>query len=193
MTHEPVDPEVTDALLVQEMNQLSMREREQVFFDVHGVSDVIEESPDFVNPKLSELKTVVLSKMANVKNPFVKMAFREAQTQGLDPLSDSHFLLKFLRADRFQVQQAANRILQFFEEKQKLFPEKNKLTKEITLEDMTTEDIDCLESGICTILPLPDSAGRIVLCWTINLRRLGTSLTSRVGWVCVFFFVLQNF
>ena len=165
------------------MNRLSIREREQVFYDVHGVSDVIEETPQLITTKLSQL-TIQLSKLTRENrggNAAAVAAFREAQAQGPDPLSNVPFLLKFLRADRFEVERAANRVLHYFEEKIKLFPT-SKLTKEvITLEeDMNADDMACLESGLCTILPLRDTAGRMILCWSINLRQSGTSLDSRV-------------
>lgn len=41
-----------DNLLAKELNQLSLGEREQIYEEIHGVNQVVEESPAFVNEKL---------------------------------------------------------------------------------------------------------------------------------------------
>jgi len=46
----------TDADLAGDMNSLSFAERQAVEEDIHGVSDVIKETPDFVTEKIEEMK-----------------------------------------------------------------------------------------------------------------------------------------
>ena len=50
-----IDDKELDALLASEMNKMSMKEREEVYCDVHGVSDVVEETKEFVAEKLKQL------------------------------------------------------------------------------------------------------------------------------------------
>ena len=63
---EPVrlpQPKDADALLAKELNELSLREREQVYYDIHGVSDVVEETEELISTKLAQLDKE-LSKIA---------------------------------------------------------------------------------------------------------------------------------
>ncbi len=49
--------EDADQLMAQELNKLSIQEREQVYNDLHGVSDQAhEESPEFAKERLAELQ-----------------------------------------------------------------------------------------------------------------------------------------
>ena len=75
----------------------------------------------------------------------------------------------FLRADAFDVKHAAARIASFFQAKLELFgPEK--LSKEIGINDLNQDDIECLESGYCQVLPGRDRAGRVILVLLPQIR-----------------------
>eukprot|EP00526_Cylindrotheca_closterium_P026840 CAMPEP_0113629714 /NCGR_PEP_ID=MMETSP0017_2-20120614/15428_1 /TAXON_ID=2856 /ORGANISM="Cylindrotheca closterium" /LENGTH=51 /DNA_ID=CAMNT_0000540129 /DNA_START=15 /DNA_END=167 /DNA_ORIENTATION=+ /assembly_acc=CAM_ASM_000147 len=50
----------------------------------------------------------------------------------------------FLRGNRYDTKAAANQMLKFFETKQDLFGTE-KLTKDITIEDLDEDDIACLK------------------------------------------------
>ena len=47
--------------LAQEMNKLSVEEREKVYEDVHGVASIQEEAPPFIAKALQELQSSILS------------------------------------------------------------------------------------------------------------------------------------
>jgi hypothetical protein len=69
----------------------------------------------------------------------------------------------FLRADNFDIEKCAHRIVRHFEEKLELFgPEK--LASDIRLEDLNADDIEALEGGGMQFLPHPDQFGRLILC-----------------------------
>jgi hypothetical protein len=44
------------SLLALDLNKMSLNEREKVFEDLHGVSDVVDESPELVASCLDELE-----------------------------------------------------------------------------------------------------------------------------------------
>ena len=69
----------------------------------------------------------------------------------------------FLRAESFDPCNAASRMVRFFDEKCELFGA-DKLTKDITLEDLDPDDIITLENGFYQVLPEKDCAGRKVFC-----------------------------
>lgn len=162
-----------DSMIAQEMNKMSLKEREMAFFDVHGVSGErsVEEDMEMVSRSLLELDTIISQTRR-------KDAYDMAESKNKDFVSDREFRLRFLRATEFNVSWAAEKLIKFFEMKLDVFGP-DKLTKDITREDLDDDDIACLESGICQILPLRDRAGRAIVCWMSRLRA-GTSVQSRV-------------
>ena len=161
----------TEELLTKELNHLSSTEREEVLYDVHGVSNVVEETPEFVARRLEDLNV-------NICKTRDKAAYDLAEALNKEFVQDRRLRLQFLRSCAFDASWAADRMVRHFEVKQSLFGS-DKLAKEITLEDFSKEDIACLESGFGTILPLRDRAGRAVVCFTSCLR-YGHSVESRV-------------
>ena len=154
--------ENSDALIAKELNDMSICDREQVFFDLHGVTPPIAETPDLIARSLTELDDKI-SKIA------IKPAYALTETQNKDYVHNRDFRLMFLRAERFDSELAANRLVNFFEYKLWLFgPEK--LGSDISMEDLGPEALACLESGMNTLLPLRDRAGRGVHCMTTRLR-----------------------
>ena len=155
-----------DALIAQQLNQMSCVDREKALFDIHGVAESrVAETPELVARSLEEFD-------AEVKKTREKSAYETAVSQDPNFASDRLFRLKYLRSTNFDPIWAASKFVRFFEVKQELFG-MEKLTTTITLDDLDPDSVKSLESGFCTILPLQDRAGRAILCWTQQL--LGTS------------------
>jgi hypothetical protein len=156
-------PKDVDTLIANELSAMSIQEREQSYYDVHGVSGAIEETPEFVEAKLTELDYELTMISKN------KDAYLLAEAQDRDYVTNRKFRLKFLRADTFKTKIAAQRVVFFFEEKLKLFgPEK--LARDIKISDLDEDDRLWLESGIGQLLPQRDRSGRCVLAWTMANR-----------------------
>ena len=178
--HHSLDPAT---LLAQELHKLSFQEREKAFSDVHGVSDDVEETPDFVAERLAGLESVLASidsKPASMDNKN-KSVYDVAKEQDENYVKALDFQLKFLRADNFNPVKAAARMIKYLDAKQKLFGP-DKLTQNITLDDFSAEDVQVARSGLGSLLPLRDRAGRLVLCWMTQLRG-DSSFLSRVSWI----------
>jgi hypothetical protein len=143
--------------LAQDLNQLSLKEREDILHDIHGVSDAVEEEPDFVAHTLLELDMWIGKR----KNKTIAEAYKMAETLSPSYVQARKFRLMFLRADRFDAKDAATRMFRHFEQKLELFGA-SKLCKDITLEDMGPEDLECLHNGHSTLLPIRDQAGRVI-------------------------------
>ena len=161
-----------DALLVEELNALSPKERELVFEDVHGVADVIDEDPEFVRQCLVEMESAI----GRIKK---KTAYNRALFLSPTLVKDRKFRLMFLRADRFVPSNAAQRIVNHFDCKLELFGEE-KLAKTLTLEDLDEDDHHALRSGSFQFLPQQDRAGRTVAFVSQNLYNYRSSM-SQVG------------
>jgi hypothetical protein len=66
-----------------------------------------------------------------------------------------------LRAGRFVPKVAATRLVGFLEEKLKLFGPKP-LARELLLSDLNQDDMVLLRAGYFSVVPLTDSAGRVI-------------------------------
>jgi hypothetical protein len=148
-----------DAILAQELNQLSIKEREELLYDIHGVLELPKEEPKFIANCLEELDKEIYAYSHSDKN-----AYELAQIQNDGYVSNHKFRLKFLRAETFNPSLAAQRLIKFFASKLQLFGP-DYLTKDIRLEDLSEDDKKCMESGILQLLPLRDRAGRAIICW----------------------------
>jgi hypothetical protein len=151
------DPDDSGKKLAQDLNQLSLKEREDILHEIHGVSDAVEEEPDFVAHTLLELDMWIGKQKKNT----IAEAYKMAETLSPSYVQARKFRLMFLRADRFDAKDAATRMFRHFEQKLELFGA-SKLCKDITLEDMGPEDLECLHNGHLTLLPIRDQAGRVI-------------------------------
>jgi hypothetical protein len=147
-----VDPQ---ALLAHEMSNLSVQERTNALEDLHGVASVAEETPEVVDSRLLEFDW----ELTRRKN----RAYCLAESLSKDYVSNREIRLMFLRADLFNVSTATTRFMNFLEHKLALFG-LERLTKRITLADLTPDDLEVLESGFLQELADYDRSGRVCLC-----------------------------
>lgn len=163
MRNQPTSEDV-DLLIAKEMSNLSMKEREEAILDVHCVPGVKVENPEFVNFRLEELEHH-LNIIKTAEN-----AYSLAERINPQYVSSRKMRLMFLRAQSFVPEEAAKRMITFFEEKKRLFGIK-KLVKDITLEDLGEDDMETLTSGYGQVSPLRDKARRPVIFFPSKLRK----------------------
>lgn len=151
-------PDVSEAdeLLAKEMNELSVTERERVLEEVHGVAEVMQETPVFVSQKLAKLDQEV----SNIRK---RTAYDRALFLSTRHVRDPKLRLMFLRAEYFDARKAAKRMVLYFESKQVLWGD-TKLVKTITLDDFDEEDMRSLEARSIQNPVVKDEAGR-TLCF----------------------------
>lgn len=147
-----------DSLIAKALNQLSLVERETVYHEMHGVDEIIKETPELVELCLSQLEF----ELHKLKHTHRKaMAYNMAEEMSPSYVGDHVLRMKFLRSEKFNVKKAAERMIRFFDCKLFFFG-KEKLCKDITLEDLDKEDLKALKAGYIQILPTRDRAGRPV-------------------------------
>jgi hypothetical protein len=168
-TECPTPAEVS-ALLAKEMNQLSVKEREKVLEDVHGIARVADEPKEFIEACLA----LVEKELTNISS---KAAYDLASSLSKEYTSSKKIRLMFLRAESYDPFNAASRMVRFFEQKYELFGA-DKLTKDIALDDLDPDDIAALETGFYQVLPEKDCAGRIVFCSFSKLKSMQTMRNS---------------
>jgi hypothetical protein len=147
-----------DSITAQEITQLSMEDREKVYYDLHGVSEQVSETPEFVRERLLQLQKKLDAAMEEDRME----AYRKALAMNQEYVQNPKFMLRFLRADGFDVDAAAQRLGKHFVVKLELFgPEL--LTKDIAQDDLDKDDLEVLYHGdMGHELPFRDRAGRVI-------------------------------
>ena len=163
--------ETVDALLNSEMNNLSLDDRNKVYLDIHGVSNDQIESDEMIEERCGMLD----KEIAKIED---KDAYVLAHS--LDRNHVLNLRLRFLRSTLFDPKLAAVKMVKFFDVKRDLFGD-SKLTKNITQDDLSKNDLEFLHNGYHQFLPVRDSAGRGVFLWAVdNLTELYESSSAEM-------------
>ena len=179
----PTEPDVLStiqSLLALDLNKISMKERGEVYEDLHGVSSLVDESPEMVASRLAELETEI----AKIR---CRDAYIAATSKDSSYTSSRALRLKFLRAEQFDSKRAAARLIGFFERKLEIFGP-DPLARDILLSDLNEDDQICLQSGLMTLVPEKDMAGRGIMTWIpllIPMVKGGFSVVSKVRVISV--------
>ena len=151
----PLEAQMAERLINDEMEKLSLVEHEKIVFDLHGIPQADQEDPVDVEERLQELENEI-SKIRT------KDAYERAKFWNEEYVNDRSFRLKFLRCDRFHSQMAAQRIVRHFQVKRDIFGDSDILGRDVLLSDLTPQDTVALESGFFQVLPARDASGRSV-------------------------------
>jgi hypothetical protein len=160
-----------ESQLALDLNKISLNEREEVNEDLHGVSNAVDETPELVASCLSELE-------AEIAKIQCRDAYIMAASKDSSYTSSRVLRLKFLRAEHFDSKKAAVRLVTFFERKLEVFGA-DPLARELLISDLNEEDRRCLQSGLITLVPEKDKAGRGIMTWMPMLNG-GLSVGSKV-------------
>jgi len=165
----PVDinPE-TEVLFAAELARLSIKERDEMLQDIHGVADVQEEDPESAERSFRALEEE-LSQLPPAKTS----AYLHARQMDESYVTKRDFLIMFLRATSFDPSAAASLVASFFQAKAELFG-MDKLARDIEYGDLDEDDIRCLESGYAQILSGRDRAGRTIFFVMPMIRKYRT-------------------
>ena len=118
-----------DDLVAAEFSRLSVSEREQALFSIHGVNETIQETPELVQASLKDFEDE-LTKIGSA-------CYAAARKANARYIESPKLCLKFLRAEKFQAAKAAQRFVKYLELKQSAFgPER--VARDIRLSDFET-------------------------------------------------------
>lgn len=157
-------PQAIDSLMAKELASMSLKERERVENDVHGIGDDVEdERPTLLDDCLAEMNL-------NLDEMKTGTAYELAEKMNKGYVTSRDFRAMFIRADRWDTWEASERMIRFFELKRQLFGDE-KLVKDIHLEDLDDDDMDSLRAGHHQLSPHKDSAGRLIVAGMLALRK----------------------
>ena len=154
----PID--TLDSVIADAMSQLSVTDREKVVHEIHGVSDGIEESPEFLAHHLMAMNEHLTRIRENPSN-LPTAAYELAESISKSYVKDPKFRKSFLRTEDYNTKLAAERFILHFDYKFCLFGGA-KLCKDITYDDLDQYDKFALDKGWLQALPVRDRAGRAI-------------------------------
>jgi len=105
----------TDAELAAEMNALTFEERQAMEADIHGVSDIIKETPEFLKEHISQMQEE-LSKLNPRRQAWDRAVFLRPSLA-----EDQRLYIMCLRARRFRPHDSALLLAAYFRAKLDLF------------------------------------------------------------------------
>ena len=206
-----VNPEDIDRLLVDELNELSVNEREQVMDEVHGVSDpitstgnqVLEESlsrmqyeldrhyysvgdphdcvDGFFTRNQSKKRGLHSSSFAFCRSSVVCGAYCEARSKNSSLLTDIELLRDVLVTENYNPEQAALRLMLYLQRMRELYETSDVLFRPIFIKDLHIKAREQLAMGSYQILPDRDSSGRRIFVYLRDICPLTVSNVHRVS------------
>jgi hypothetical protein len=164
-SHHPPAKETVDALFAAAAAQLSVEQTLSAQEDLYGVvRKVPEKEQDGRIPALIQILRARLGAVKLKRGTAYELAEKIDRTY----VASHDFQLKFLRANKYEPAQAAEQIIKFFDMKLMLFG-RDKLAKDITLDDLDEDDQNCLKNGSNQVLRTTNNR-HILLCFP-GLRR----------------------
>ncbi len=146
-------------LLAQELNQLSVQERDLINDEIHGVrKNYPKETPELLETSLASLEIELASLPSNPK----KNAYEASLKHSNSYIHKDDFRLMFLRCDFFEAKRAAVRLIKYLDLIQYAFGP-NALERDICLADFDKKGKEFLREGHHQVLPGMDRSGRRVM------------------------------
>lgn len=146
-------PRIEVEAVEREINNLDEKEKEQLFKDIYGDDETIEETPELIADSLSKLH----EELNSIED---KEAYDRAQEECSDYANSQEFLLPFLRTESFDAKKAAPRIVSYWEHKLRTFGE-DRTFGPLTIDQLEEGDLQVLKE---TLHFLPhDNFGRVVV------------------------------
>mmetsp|Transcript_40308 Transcript_40308/g.97339 ORF Transcript_40308/g.97339 Transcript_40308/m.97339 type:complete len:520 (+) Transcript_40308:97-1656(+) len=144
----------TEDFLTSEFNQLSEEEQTKALNDLYCVGEELSENPNLIEKSLAEFE----QQLRNGNFPIIQTALKQNRSY----VEDASFRLKFLRANMYNVAKSVNQMVNFLGHKATYFGV-DKIARDITLEDLTQEDIELMLSGFYHIQEGTDQGGRVIV------------------------------
>mmetsp|Transcript_18555 Transcript_18555/g.53659 ORF Transcript_18555/g.53659 Transcript_18555/m.53659 type:complete len:461 (+) Transcript_18555:190-1572(+) len=139
----------------QVLQEVTPEDRESSLYDVHGVLQPAAETDNIVEQRIFELKRCLAGSVMGAE------AFHAALRKNATFVEDQ--LLKFLRADRLDVEKAASRAKSHFQKRLELFGPRA-LSRDLEWNDLDEVSRDILlKGGFQMNMQLKDRNGRIVI------------------------------
>lgn len=159
------EADMVDDVLAKELDKLSVQEHETILFDIHGITPTVEEDAQQVQVMLQEMKALLETLPGNE-------AYME--TKAIDEAYAAEYRLMYLRGEHYNVQAAAEKLVQRLEAKKDYFGGGSILAREIRWSDLSEVAKKVVESGYLVASTVRDSSGRAVIFSSTQYERNST-------------------
>lgn len=151
--------------LTRKLNQLSMLEREKATYDLHGVAPPLtqeHDSPEMIEQALKELDRLILQQAE--QHPGLAKALQ------VNPDYIRSERMKFLRSDEYDPVKSSERMGGYFDMRLEFFCGASAkhsdscacIARDLTILDLTEEDVEYWKTGFYQVCREKDRSGRIV-------------------------------
>jgi hypothetical protein len=175
-------PRFEECELSEERSSLSASDQTEALHDLFGRGKAPLKDED--HALIKEAQRALSQEISDIEH---KSAYLQALNQCPGYALNDQFRLTFLRAERFNTSRAAQRVVNYWEEKLKLFGPQ-KAFRRLTIHDLDAKDVDTLREGGIRMLPGRDASGRGLLYYDRTKwngdRQSMVSLSDVVPWVC---------
>jgi hypothetical protein len=158
---QPFVPSNMDKVLVHELNELSLHDREAFYEEIHGAhaKTVAEkEQPDKIAAALNKMQ----NELENIPDRDKRAYTMAIQQEDGRYVRHTKFLLKFLRAENYDSQKAAGRMLRYLHYLQESFGH-HVLSRPVYQSDLSPVSTRMMkEEGVLQLIPFRDGSGRRV-------------------------------
>jgi hypothetical protein len=188
LRNEPkyIDTQMDD-LLSKELLNLSLKDRNAINEEIHGVECLaIEETPDMLSIALDNL-SIEISMLSDTQ----KIAYNKSQ-QHINIsnnnktslyINTSDFRLRFLRCELFDCKKAALRMVNFLDLLLEIFGD-FVLRRPIQITDFNRDEMQIFRLGLLQLLPYRDRSGRRIFA-SVGGFGLRTPLITRVSYIVI--------
>jgi hypothetical protein len=151
-----VNPKEVDSFLAQEMNQLTVQEREREFHKLHGIHSADEDEDDRMQEALLQIQ-IEIDQISD------KPAYNEALRLGSTYVFDTKFRKRFLWAEDLDAHKAAIRMINFLQYSSEVYGP-SVLLRRIQFSDLGPSAVAYFKAGSGLVPPARDSSGRRIYC-----------------------------
>lgn len=161
----PSSTEAVDALLASELNNMTVADRTNVFEEIHGVAEYAPE--EYTAEKLKRSLHLLSEALASIEDKPAYDKAQEIASNNIDSdkeklttfVNDDEFRLKFLRAEQFNAQKAAERMVKNLNLLERYLGIVG-LSRPICISDLDIEGLQIIKAGAFQLLPFRDRTGR---------------------------------
>jgi len=179
-----LSPVHIDRLMAKEVGRLSLRDREAIYEEIHGVATcAIEETPELLETSLLEFKTE-LDKIDSDKRSAYDYIIenQEAENPSKRIVQGKELRLRFLRRTIFDVPQAVDRFARYFQLLQRVYGRESLPKFDGTME-YYIDDSDAMAGfrcGYLQFLPFRDRSGRKIFVFVVDAFDLDNTVRFKV-------------
>ena len=160
-----VNPMHIDKLMAKEIDRLSLKDRNAIYEEIHGVSTMaLEETPALLEESLQNFQAAI-DKIDSKRRGAYDYIASQDEKENTRIIQDREFRLRFLRSVCFDPFKAADRMVRFFELLQRVYGIEALTNFDGTMDFFIKKKSEqlCFRNGYIQILPFRDRSGRKIL------------------------------